>query len=103
MPDEAVVEISNASFPEKLEIQEEVKKFLDKFQKIWGISRLKIHVDTYSPKGRKKYSMHAQAIASDILFNVESSDWDVPSTLNLLFERLSKRIGKELKKKEIIP
>jgi ribosome-associated translation inhibitor RaiA len=97
---EVKVEISNIGIPEKLEIEEEVKKFLEKFQKRWEISELKIDVDVHSPKGRKKYSMHAKALASDILFTAKASSWDVPSTLKLLFERLSKKIGKELKRKK---
>jgi ribosome-associated translation inhibitor RaiA len=98
MVNETIAEISHANFPEKLEIQEEVQKFLNKFQVMWKISKFKLHIDTYSAKGRKKYSMHAKVIASDILFNAKASSWNIPSTLDILFERLSKMIGKELKK-----
>jgi ribosome-associated translation inhibitor RaiA len=100
MEEDARIEISNIGIPERLEIEEDVKKFLDKFQKRWKISKLKIDVDVHSPGGRLKYSMHAKAIASDILFISDASGWDVPSTLKLLFEKLSKKIGKELKRKK---
>jgi hypothetical protein len=96
----ADVEISHAEIPEKLEIEEEVGKFLEKYEKIWGITSFKLDVDTYSPGGRKKYSMHARVKASDILFTAKAFGWDVPSTLKLLFERLGKKIGKSLKRKK---
>lgn len=93
------VEISNAELPEKFEIQEELQKFLDKFQERWKITSFKVYVDTHSEKGRKKYSMHVKVVASDRLFVVKAYGWDIPSTLSKLFEKLSKIIGKELKKK----
>lgn len=92
------VEISNVEMPEKLEIEEEVQKFLEKFGERWNITKFKINVDVHSPAGRKKYSMHAKVIAEDKLFIARASSWDVPTTLDLLFERLSKRIGKSLKR-----
>lgn len=95
---ESVVEISHAEIPEKLEIEEEVRKFLEKFEKRWEIKKFKIDVDVHSPAGRKKYSMHAHVIASDRLFLAHASGWDVPSTLDMLFERLEKKIGKTLKR-----
>jgi ribosome-associated translation inhibitor RaiA len=101
MKNETLIEISHAPIPEKLEIQEEIKKFLDKFQDRWKISRIRLNVDVHSPGGRLKYSIHAKMIASDILFNVRASGWDVPSTLNILFEKLSKMVGKELKKRRM--
>jgi ribosome-associated translation inhibitor RaiA len=94
------VEISRAEIPEKLEIEEEVRKFLEKFKERWDITSFRLDVDTYSPGGRKKYSMHAKVKTSDVLFIVKASGWDVPSTLKLLFERLEKKIGKKLKKKK---
>ncbi|MEM5853081.1 MAG: HPF/RaiA family ribosome-associated protein [Candidatus Aenigmatarchaeota archaeon] len=92
------VEISHAEVPEKFEIEEEVKKFLEKFGKRWKITRFKLDVDVHSPAGRKKYSMHAKVFASDKIFFANASGWDIPTTLDLLFERLSKRIGKNLKR-----
>lgn len=96
-----IVEISHVKLPEKLEIQEEIQKFLDKFQERWKITNLKVYVDIHSEKGRKKYSIHAKIIASDNLFNVKASSWDIPSTMSILFEKLSKTIGKKLKKKRL--
>lgn len=94
----AVIEISHAILPEKLEIQEEVKKFLEKFEERWKISSFKIVVKVYSPKGRKKYSFHARVVASSKVFLAEASSWDVPSTLSILLKKLEKEIGKKLKK-----
>ncbi|MEM7826349.1 MAG: hypothetical protein QW451_01825 [Candidatus Aenigmatarchaeota archaeon] len=96
----AIVEISNIGLPEKLEIQEEVEKFLQKFGKRWNISKFKIDVDVHSPEGRKKYSMHAKVVASDFLFTAKAVGWDVPSTLDDLFEKLGRKIGKSLKRKK---
>jgi ribosome-associated translation inhibitor RaiA len=96
----ANVEISHAEIPEKFEIEEEVKRFLEKFEERWKIASFKLDVDTYSPGGRKKYSMHARVKASDVLFVAKASGWDIPSTVKLLFERLGKKIGKSLKKKK---
>lgn len=96
-----LVEISHAEKPEELEIKEEIQKFLEKFQERWKVSKFKLDVDTHSPKGRKKYSMHSRVIASDILFTAKASGWDIPSTLNLLLEKLEKMIGKKLKRKKI--
>lgn len=98
---DTLVEISHVEVPEKIEIQEEVQEFLEKFQERWEISEFKLDVDTHSPKGRKKYSMHAKVIASDILFTAKASSWDIPSTLNILFEKLERMIGKKLKRKKI--
>jgi len=98
---EALVEISHAEVPEKSEIEEEVKEFLGKFQERWKISEFKLDVDIHDAKGRKKYSMHAKVIASDILFTAKTSSWGIPSTLKILFEKLEKMIGKELKRKKI--
>ncbi|MEM5879401.1 MAG: HPF/RaiA family ribosome-associated protein [Candidatus Aenigmatarchaeota archaeon] len=96
----AQVEISHAPIPEKFEIEEEVGKFLEKFEKIWNIQNFRLDVDVHSPEGRKKYSFHAKVKASDEIFVVQASGWDVPSALNLLFDRLGKKIGKILKKKK---
>lgn len=98
MADGTVVEISHAKVPEKLEIQENIQKFLDKFQDRWNISKFKLDVDTHSPGGRLKYSMHARVIASETIFNFKAIGWDIPSTLSSLFEKIGKTIGKELKK-----
>ena len=81
--------------------QEEVQKFLEKFKERWKISEFKLDVDTYSPEGRKKNSMHTRVTASDKLFVAKASGWDIPSTLRILFEKLSKEIGKKLKKERI--
>jgi len=96
-----LIEISRVEIPEKREIEEEIQKFLDRFQERWKISEFKLDVDTYSPKGRKKYSMHAKVTASDMLFVAKASGWNVPSTLAMLLERLEKMIGKKLKRKKI--
>lgn len=98
MTDGTVVEISHVKIPEKLEIQEEIQKFLNKFQTRWNISKFKLDVDTHSPGGRLKYSMHARVIASETMFNIKASGWDIPSTLDILFKKMGKTIGKELKK-----
>lgn len=94
----ADVEISNAPIPEKFEIEEEVSKFLQKFEKVWNITKLKVDVDVYSPSGRKKYSLHAKVKARDKIFVAKADGWDVPSALKLLLDRLGKKIGKGLKK-----
>ncbi|MEM5829589.1 MAG: hypothetical protein QW040_02725 [Candidatus Aenigmatarchaeota archaeon] len=94
------VEISHAPIPEKFEIEEEVSKFLKKFEKIWKITSLKLDVDVHSPAGRKKYSFHAKVKASDKIFVAKAYGWDIPSALKLLFERLGKKIGKSLKKEK---
>ncbi|MEM5766551.1 MAG: hypothetical protein QW423_02885 [Candidatus Aenigmatarchaeota archaeon] len=94
------VEISHAPIPEKFEIEEEVDKFLKKFERIWDIKSFKLNVDVYSPAGRKKYSIHAKVRASGKIFVLKASGWDVPSTIKLLFERIGKKIGKSLKKEK---
>lgn len=94
----AIVEISNAPIPEKFEIEEEVNKFLKKFEKIWDITSFKLDVDVYSPAGRKKYSLHAKVKARDKIFIAQASGWDVPSVIKLLLDRLGRKIGKSLKK-----
>jgi len=98
---QTIVEISHADLPEKLEIQEGIQNFLEKFKERWKISKFKLDVGIYSPKERKKYSMHAKVIASDKLFLAKASGWDIPSTLSMLFEKLGKEIGKKLKKDRI--
>ncbi|MEM5794100.1 MAG: hypothetical protein QXS48_02405 [Candidatus Aenigmatarchaeota archaeon] len=97
----ATVEISHAILPEKLEIQEEVKKFLEKFEERWKISSFKLDVRTYSPGGRKKYSFHAKVVASDKVFIAKASSWDIPSTLSILLKKLEREIGKKLKKERL--
>ena len=92
------IEISHAHLPEKLEIQEEIQKFLEKFRERWKISSFKLDVKTYSPEGRKKYSMHAKVVASDVLFTAKASGWDIPSALSLLLEKLEKMISKKIEK-----
>jgi ribosome-associated translation inhibitor RaiA len=94
----AEVEISHADLPEKLEIQEGIQKFLEKFEERWKISSFKLTVRTYSPGGRKKYSFHAKVIASSKNFTAKASSWDVPSTLNSLLKKLEREIGKKLKR-----
>ncbi|MCS7106422.1 MAG: hypothetical protein NZ942_03835 [Candidatus Aenigmarchaeota archaeon] len=97
----ATIEISHAILPEKLEIKEEVEKFLEKFEKRWKISSLKIDVRTYSREGRKKYSFHAKIVASDKIFIAKASSWDITSTLSILFKKLEREIGKKLKKERL--
>ncbi len=97
----AVFEISHAVLPEKLEIQEEVKKFLEKFEERWKISSFRLVVKLYSPGGRKKYSLHAKVIASDKTFIARASSWDIPSTISILLKKLEREIGKELKKERL--
>jgi len=97
----ASVEISHAEVPEKSEIEEEVQEFLGKFEERWKISEFKLDVDIHDAKGRKKYSIHAKVIASDILFTVKANSWGIPSTLKILFEKLEKMIGKKLKRMKI--
>ncbi|MEM7825442.1 MAG: HPF/RaiA family ribosome-associated protein [Candidatus Aenigmatarchaeota archaeon] len=94
----ANVEISHTIFPEKLEIQEEIKKFLEKFEGRWKISSFRVVVKTYSQKGRKKYSFHAKVIASDKIFIAKASSWDIPSTISILLKKLEREIGKKLKR-----
>ena len=96
-----LVEISNIDMPEKLEIQEGIKKFLEKYQDRWEISSFRIHVDTYGQEGRKKYSFHAKVTASGELFMAKAVSWDIGSTLSTLFEKLGKEIGKNLKKERM--
>lgn len=97
---ETQVEISNVELPEKLEIQEEVQKFLEKFSERWKISKFKLDVDVHSPEGRKKYSFHAKVIASDKVFTIKAVGWDVPSTMKDLLDKLGRKIGKSLKKEK---
>jgi len=94
----ANVEISHIGVPERMELEQNVQKFLEKFEKRWKIASIKIDVDVQKKDGRRKYSMHAKIIASDEVFFAKDSGWDIPSTVGLLFERLSKEIGKKLKK-----
>lgn len=93
-----LVEISHADMPEKMEIEEGVRKFLGKFEKRWKITKFKLDVDSYAKDGRKKYSMHAHVIAEDRTYIAKVHSWDMPSTLGELFEKLGKEIGKEQKK-----
>ncbi len=92
------VEISHAEMPEKLEIQEGIQKFLEKYEERWKISSFRLTVKVYSREGRKKYSFHAKVTASSQNFIAKASSWDVPSTLNSLFEKLEREIGKKLKR-----
>ncbi len=93
-----IVEISHADMPERMEIEDAVQKFLQKFGQRWKIAKFKLDVDAYAKDGRKKYSMHAHVIAADKTYIAKSHNWDIPSTLSELFEKLGKEIGKEQKK-----
>lgn len=93
-----VVQVSHYSnIAEKMEIEEEVQKFLEYlWRRFEDVSYFYIYMDKHKEKGRSKYSLRARIMTSKGLIIAKSFDWSLINSLKKLF-KLIKRSCEKLK------
>jgi len=72
------------------------KEYYEKIErKLKNFLGLKVHIKIYSPEGRKKFSLNAEAMSAGKMFEANAADWDFARTMHKLMNKVINEIEHE--------
>ena len=91
--------VDNLNDEEKKILDKLAPEYYDKIQRsLNNITSLQVDIKLYKKLGgKRKYDVHAKAIAPTTMFNTSYADWDFARTLHKVFKKMEREILHKLK------